>query len=255
MDKRIGAQLYTVRDLCKTKEDYEKTIKALAEIGFKTAQFSGIPEAVSSDPEYARSVCDHYGIKIVATHLPFTKYQGDLKAAIDFNKKLGVEVAGIGSVLEEARCDVVAMRQTIKECNEIEKALEAEGMIFGWHNHAFEFSKMDGDRTIMDMLLEEGNFSLIFDTYWCSLTGIDPARFIKKHGERISILHYKDIRALNSNAVEHCEVGEGNTLWNEVVEASDAPRYAMIEQDVCHDYPIDCLKRSYKYLTSHFDFE
>ena len=35
MDKRIGAQLYTVRDLCKTKEDFENTMKRLAEIGFK----------------------------------------------------------------------------------------------------------------------------------------------------------------------------------------------------------------------------
>ena len=26
MDKRIGAQLYTVRDLCKTKEDFENTM-------------------------------------------------------------------------------------------------------------------------------------------------------------------------------------------------------------------------------------
>ncbi len=255
MDKRIGAQLYTVRELCKTKEDYEKTIKALAEIGFKTAQFSGIPEEISSDPEYARSVCDHYGIKLVATHLPFTRFQNDLEGAIEFNKKLGVEVAGIGSVLETARESYDAMKKTVSECNEIQKRCEAEGMVFGWHNHAFEFSKIDGDRTIMDMLLEDGNFSLIFDTYWCALTGIDPARFIKKYGERISILHYKDIRSLNSNEVEHCEVGCGNTLWDEVVEASVAPRYAMIEQDRCHEDPLVCIERSYKYLTSNFDFE
>ena len=34
MDKRIGAQLYTVREFAKTKEDLEKTFVKLKEIGY-----------------------------------------------------------------------------------------------------------------------------------------------------------------------------------------------------------------------------
>lgn len=255
MDKRLGAQLYTVRELCKTKEDFEKTMKALAEIGFKTAQLSGVPEEVSRDPDYVRAVCDNYGIKIVATHLPYARYVDDLEEAVSFNKKLGVEVAGIGSAPIELRRDLPTLRETIKKCNEINRRLEEEGMVFGWHNHSFEFARVDGDKSVMDVILEEGNFTLILDTYWLAYVGIDPARFIKKNGEKVSILHYKDLLPLPDIKVEYCEVGRGNILWDEVVEASVAPRYAMIEQDYCHDDPLKCLERSYKYLTTNFDFE
>ena len=43
MDKRIGAQLYTVRDFVKTEEDFIATMTRLAEFGYKSAQFSGVP--------------------------------------------------------------------------------------------------------------------------------------------------------------------------------------------------------------------
>ena len=74
MDKRIGAQLYTVRDLCKTKEDFENTMKRLAEIGFKTVQLSGVPADVCGDPVYTRSVLDNYGLECVATHKPYQEF-------------------------------------------------------------------------------------------------------------------------------------------------------------------------------------
>ena len=80
MDKRIGAQLYTVRDLCKTKEDFENTMKRLAEIGFKTVQLSGVPADVCGDPVYTRSVFEHYGLECVATHKPYQEFVDDIEA-------------------------------------------------------------------------------------------------------------------------------------------------------------------------------
>lgn len=38
---RIGAQLYTVRDFCKTLEDFSETLKRIADIGYTTVQVSG----------------------------------------------------------------------------------------------------------------------------------------------------------------------------------------------------------------------
>ena len=37
----IGAQLYTVRDFCKTPEDFAETLKKVADIGYRTVQVSG----------------------------------------------------------------------------------------------------------------------------------------------------------------------------------------------------------------------
>ena len=116
-----------------------------------------------------------------------------------------------------------------------------------------EFAKVDDNNTVMDVCLAEGEFSFILDTYWLACVGVNPAKFIKKYGERISILHYKDIRALSDGKVEYAEVGQGNIEWDEVVAASVAPKYAVIEQDICHGDPVESLKASYNYLTSKFD--
>ena len=37
----IGAQLYTVRDFCKTTEDFSQTLKKIADIGYKNVHFAG----------------------------------------------------------------------------------------------------------------------------------------------------------------------------------------------------------------------
>ena len=38
---KIGAQLYTVRDFCKTLDDFSETLKKVADIGYTTVQVSG----------------------------------------------------------------------------------------------------------------------------------------------------------------------------------------------------------------------
>jgi len=42
MDKRIGAQLYTIREFCKTLEDFDESCKKVSEMGYKVVQLSGI---------------------------------------------------------------------------------------------------------------------------------------------------------------------------------------------------------------------
>ena len=42
MDKRIGAQYYTIRDFCGTLDDFDYSCKKISEIGYKTVQLSGI---------------------------------------------------------------------------------------------------------------------------------------------------------------------------------------------------------------------
>ena len=42
MDKRIGAQYYTIRDFCQTLDDFEKSCEKVSKIGYKTVQLSAI---------------------------------------------------------------------------------------------------------------------------------------------------------------------------------------------------------------------
>lgn len=46
---KIGAQFFTLRDFCKTKEDFSESLKKVADMGYSTVQISGTCEY---EPEY-----------------------------------------------------------------------------------------------------------------------------------------------------------------------------------------------------------
>ena len=43
MDKRIGAQYFTLREFIQTVEDFEETCRKVSEMGYKIVQISGTP--------------------------------------------------------------------------------------------------------------------------------------------------------------------------------------------------------------------
>ncbi len=252
MDKRIGAQLFTLRNMCESAEAFKSTIKSIARVGFKTVHFSGILKS-AGEPHELKSVFDKNGIEVIATHRPVDCFLRDIDSEINFHKTLGCKIAGISSLPIDMRRDLSAFRESVKRLNEVHRRLKDEGMAFAYHNYGYDFARIDGKTTFMDVVLEEGEFDLILDTYWIASVGIDPARYIKKVGDRCAVIHFKDLRVLPDKKVEYCEVGEGNLLWDEIIAASEKARYAVVEQDFCRDNPINCLKRSYDFLKSNFD--
>jgi len=58
MDKRIGAQFYTVRNYVKTIEDFDVTCKKISDIGYKTVQISGVP----LEAKEMKTVLDKYSL-------------------------------------------------------------------------------------------------------------------------------------------------------------------------------------------------
>ena len=53
----------------------------------------------------------------------------------------------------------------------------------------------DGDKTIMDILLEETDpeyFNFIPDVYWIQVGGENPAEFLKRLKGRVKVCHFKD---------------------------------------------------------------
>lgn len=252
MDKRIGAQLYTVREYCKTIEDVDKTYEKLSKIGYKTVQASGVNTELTGAE--LKAVADKYGIETICTHRGYNEYTEDLDKLIKFHKDLNCNIAGLGAAPGDLRTSTEGLKNFIKDFNKISGELKKEGITFGYHNHAFEFLKVDG-KYVMDYLIEEtdpDSFKFILDVYWLAFAGVNPAKYIRKMGDRAMVIHFKDIKALSTNAVTMCEVGKGNIDWDEVIAACEDAGCiaAMVEQDRCDEGadPFDCLKDSYDFL-------
>ena len=93
MDRRIGAQLFTVRDLCRDAAGLDATLARLEKIGYKQVQISGIGDIA---PEEIRRICDAHGMGIICTHKGGADYAERMGEMIDFHKKLGCDIAGLG---------------------------------------------------------------------------------------------------------------------------------------------------------------
>ncbi len=253
MDKRIGAQLYTVRDFVQDEKSFEETMKKLSDIGFKSVQISGVGPIA---PEAMRDICRDNNLAVSSTHKGFDDYKNNIEEMIKFHKALGCDIAGLGSFPNEYRVDdVEALDGAIEILNTACEKLRAEGIDFAYHNHAFEFARLSNGQSVFERLLEKGKFSFIFDTYWAAAAGFDAADWLKKLGDRVAVIHYKDMKAKLDNSSFYAPVGEGNMNFDSIVKASDKARWAMIEQDFCDgEDPIDCLSRSYRYLVSNCDF-
>lgn len=248
MDRRIGAQYYTLREYAKTIEDFEETCRKVSDIGYQIVQISGTPLGAAE----MKKVLDRYGLEVVTTHRSFDDFQKDLGEIMEYNRTLGCVLCGVGAMPGWARESKENLSRFIREAGDIAARLREEGLYFGYHNHAFEFAKIDGT-FIMDRLIAETDpeaFRFIVDTYWLQAGGMEPASFIRKLGGRAMAVHFKDLKANTDNTTEMAEIGEGNLDWDGIIKACDeaGAEWALVEQDVCRRDPFESMKISYHYL-------
>ena len=78
--------------------------------------------------------------------------------------------------------------------NEVGRRCKAAGIQYGYHNHAYEFEKIEG--TVMyDYLLEHTNPELVFfqmDVYWAVIGKASPVDYFERYPGRFTMLHIKD---------------------------------------------------------------
>lgn len=247
MDKRIGAQLYTVREFTQNKSDFENTIKKISDIGYKTVQISAVGDI---SPEDIKNICEKYNVEIVCTHKSYDDYTQRLDEMIDYHKRLGCKIAGLGYLDTKAKT-AEDFKPFLENLNNISSKMADSGITFVYHNHHIEFEKLSDGKTIMNYMIEYGRFSFIADVFWLAFSGINPADFIKKLGNRAIVIHYKDLAIQNGKQIIS-EVGNGNLDWDSITKAAEnaGSEWAMVEQDTCPGNPFDSLEISYKFLTN-----
>ena len=250
MDRRIGAQYYTLRDYIQNTEDFDTTCKKVADMGYQVIQISASPLPAKE----MRKITDKYGLKTVVTHRGFEDFVKNVDEIIEYNRILDSEFCGIGCMPFEYTENKDTLDDFIQKTNRAAEKIKKAGMTLAYHNHAFEFAKIHG-KTIMDWILEETdpeNVQFTVDTYWVQFGGVNPADFIRKVGKRAALVHFKDFAMDQKeiNKQKMAEVGQGNLDWDGIIKACDevGTKWALVEQDICERNPFDSMKMSYEFL-------
>ena len=242
---RIGAQLYTVRELCQTLDGFADTLRRVADIGYRYVQVSG---TCAFEGAWLREQLDRTGLQCVLTHTPADRLQHDLPGVLGDHAAFGCKHIGLGWYPFDEKQDY---EHFLRVYGPVARGIREGGGYFMYHNHDQEFKKLE-DKLILERLAEDFSgeeMGFTLDTFWVQAGGGDPAQWIERLRGRVPCIHLKDYAYGRRMAV----VGEGNINFARVFEKAEAAgtRYMLVEQDDCGgENPIDCLRRSYAYLTA-----
>lgn len=255
--KKLGLQLWTIRDVFKTEDEIKFAFNELAKYGYSEVETAGFPIAPERMLEYAKEA----GLSIVNTHYSWDEISGNLEKTIEFHKMLGTEYIGIGGL-----CSHFTSKEALIECahkfNEIGEKVSKHGFKFTYHNHSTEFQKFDGKTWysyLMDIM--DGRYTCLeLDTYWAQHGGADVCALIKKLAGKTEIIHLKDMAA--HYAADHenpdiTEIGNGNLNFEDIIPLAESlgVKHYIVEQDRHWKVsPLESAKESAAYLREHFGF-
>lgn len=257
--KAIGVQLYTVRSILPQKP--AETLNAIRAIGYQEI------EATWADYEKIRPMVEASGLKAVSMHIDNTlmaKGADEMSRVIDQIKAWGFQYAVYPYVPVNERGGADVMKAFAEKLNGFGEKCHAAGIQFAYHNHAFE-SALAGNETLFQILIDSTDKKFVgfeLDCFWLTVSGNDPAEFIKKLSGRVPLLHCKDMERGTGHRFNESvpktafkEVGNGTLDWPVILHAAEAAhvQHYFVEQDQTPGDPLASLRQSYDYL-SKLDF-
>ena len=247
---KVGLQLYSLRDII--HKDPKKILTEVASYGYKQLETYGYGQGKLfglTVKEYADHV-KSLGMRTVSGHY-------------------GIDMLGAG--WDQACADAVAMGQTYvvvpwmdkkyyatlsdlkKTCQLLNKAGESarkHGLRMGYHNHDFEFGKVEG-KTIMDVMIGELDADLVsieLDLYWTVFAKQDPLQYFSKYPGRFEQWHVKDMDKTKRDL--QADVGTGAIDFTRIfAQAKQAGlKQFYIEQETYPVSPSESVRKSIQNL-------
>lgn len=246
---KLAAQLFTLREYTKTPQDIKETLKKVKEMGYNAVQVSAIGQI---EPQLLKEYADDAGVEICVTHTAFDRIVNDTENVILEHKLWNCKYIGLGSMDEKYRNDKQGYDEFLKTLSPAVDKIYDSGLKFLYHNHAFEFARIDGKTTGIEYLAQKTDpkkFGFLADFYWVQAGGASPIEFIGKYPDRLSIVHFKDMTIIENKATM-AEIYEGNMDYDSIYAECEkiGVEWVAIEQDRCRINPFDSLKLSYDNL-------
>lgn len=236
---QFSYQLYSSRNYPPLSD----TLGMLSRAGY--AQVEGYGALVDDDTDLGalRAMLETAGLTMPTAHIGIDIIRDRPERAIEISRALGLE-AVFGPYLAAPHRPITASgwSEFGAVLGEIAKPLQDAGLTVGWHNHDFEFTRVDGELPMDLILAASDDLTIEFDVAWCVKGGEDPRAWIAAHGTRIAAAHIKDIAPAGECADEDgwADVGHGTIDWPPLMEALRATPCGWFIAE--HDNPNDHVR-------------
>lgn len=233
----LSIQLYSMRDY----EDQIGLLNELSAIGMTQVEGYG---GVYGDPGAYRAAMDANGISMPSGHMGLNEIEDDFEATLDIAKTLGIGFIIAPYLEEKDRPDTSnGYAKLAHRLNAAAKKYAKHGILFGWHNHDFEFVTLADGGIPMDIILEQApDIKWEADLAWVARGASDPLQYIQRYGSRLAAIHVKDIAPAGKNLDEDgwADLGAGTLDWAALLQACRSQSSHLLYA-LEHDKPKDPL--------------
>ncbi len=267
----IAIQVYSVRE--DAEKDFYGTLKQIKEMGYDGVEFAGL---YGHKPEEVKAICEELGLTALSAHVAMTEMLENPVGVLTDYKTIGCGYIAIPYLTEEYRPGQEKFGEVIEAAKVIGKAGKEIGIQLLYHNHDFEFVKVDGEYAL-DVLYASVEADLLqteLDMCWVNVGGENPAEYLRKYTGRAPVVHLKDFmmpgkkpakmydligiddkaEAAEDEVFEFRPVGYGCQDFPSILAAAEdaGASWVVVEQDQpsMGKTPIECAKMSVEYLHS-----
>jgi len=260
----IGLQLYTIRDAM--AKDVPGSLKRVSDIGFKYVELASYSNGkfYGYEPAEFKKLVNDLGMEAISSHTQVEALGITLdnaKKMAEDHAKLGVKYCVQPWVVEEARTTIASFQKMTADWNKVGGIMKQHGIQFGYHNHNFEFAKVEGKTPYYDVFMKELDKDLVtmeLDLFWATKAGQNPVEMFKKYPGRFQLFHMKDMYTKEApfyipSTKDFAPVGAGIINFKEILAAKKIAglKYMFVEQDWTKDgKPFDSIQTSITNLTT-----
>ena len=265
----VALQLYSVRDAL--AEDFEGTLKAVAAMGYQGVEFAGL---YGNTPAAVKAMCKKYGLDPISAHVAYVEMMADPQKVMADYAEIGCKYIVIPHYHWAFNAENGTYAQFIENVKMLGAAAKEHGLTLLYHNHDFEFEKMDNGEYRLVNLYNDVPADLLqtqLDVCWVNVGGENPAEFVRRYAGRTPVVHLKDFAGQKSdkmyaligvddgdqkddtpNTFEFRPVGYGLQKFPEILEAAtdSGAFWVVVEQDMpsMDKTPMECAAMSRDYL-------
>ncbi len=267
-------QLYSVRD--DMAADFEGTIRKVKEMGYDGVEFAGL---FGKSAKEVKELLWEVGLVPLAAHVPYYDMLEDPVSSLSPYAETGCEYVAVPYLTEECRPGTDGFASTVEGVRKIGEAAKALGLQLLYHNHDFEFIKLDG-KYALDILYDTVPADLLkteLDTCWVNIGGENPASYIEKYAGRAPVVHLKDFYSSGENkgrlykligidddgdeeeesSFEFRPVGYGMQDFKAILASCEkaGTKWVVVEQDnpSMDKFPLECAEMSMNYLKTLYN--
>ena len=185
----VAIQLYTLRS--DAKKNFYATLKKVKALGYDGVEFAGL---YGHTAEEMRDMCADIGLVPISAHVPYVEMLKDPEGVMSQYATIGCKYIVVPYLGSEHRPDTENFPEVVKNIAMLGSVANKYGLTLLYHNHDFEFMKLDG-KYELDVLYEEVTADLLqteLDMCWVNVGGENPAEYLLKYSGRSPVVHLKD---------------------------------------------------------------